>query len=110
LDTRLPACSHCYIEPTFTILAERRLRLCRRRRLRWKWLRKRASLLSSLGRGSQEVGLWRSLGKRKRGVAQIREGLAMASTTGAEMWHTYNLAQLAEACVKAGRIDEGLEA
>jgi len=34
----------------------------------------------------------------------------MASTTGAEMWHTYNLAQLAEACVKAGRIDEGLEA
>jgi predicted ATPase len=34
----------------------------------------------------------------------------MASATGAEMWRTYNLAQLAEACGKSGRIDEGLEA
>jgi len=33
----------------------------------------------------------------------------MASATGAEMWRTYNLAQLAEACGKAGRVDEGLE-
>jgi predicted ATPase len=49
------------------------------------------------------------LGESERGVAQIREGLAMASATGAEVWHTYNLAQLAEACGKAGRIDEGLE-
>jgi predicted ATPase len=49
------------------------------------------------------------LGQAEQGVAQIREGLAMASATGAEMWRTYNLAQLAEACGKAGRIDEGLE-
>jgi predicted ATPase len=33
----------------------------------------------------------------------------MASATGAEIWRTYNLAQLAEACGEAGRIDEGLE-
>jgi predicted ATPase len=49
------------------------------------------------------------LGQAEQGVAQIREGLAMASATGAEIWHPYNLAQLAEACGKAGRIDEGLE-
>jgi predicted ATPase len=49
------------------------------------------------------------LGQAEQGVAQIREGLAMASVTGAEVWHTYNLAQLAEACGKAGRIDEGVE-
>jgi len=48
------------------------------------------------------------LGQAEQGVAQIREGLAMASATGTEMWRTYNLAQLAEACGKAGRIDEGL--
>ena len=33
----------------------------------------------------------------------------MASATDAEMWRPYNLAQLAEACGKAGRIDQGLE-
>jgi class 3 adenylate cyclase/predicted ATPase len=49
------------------------------------------------------------LGQAGQGVAQIREGLAMASATGAEIWHTYNLAQLAEACCKTERIDEGLE-
>jgi predicted ATPase len=49
------------------------------------------------------------LGQTEQGVAQIREGLAMASATGSEMWRTYNLAQLAEACGKAGRIDEGLD-
>ena len=49
------------------------------------------------------------LGQAEQGIAQIREGLAMASATGAETWHTYNLAQLAEACGKAGRIDEGLD-
>ena len=32
----------------------------------------------------------------------------MASATGAELWRTYNLAQLAQACGKAGRTDEGL--
>jgi predicted ATPase len=49
------------------------------------------------------------LGQAEQGVAQIREGLAMASATSGEIWRTYNLAQLAEACGKAGRIDEGLE-
>ncbi len=49
------------------------------------------------------------LGQAEQGVAQVREGLAMASATGAELWRTYNLAQLAEACGKAERIDEGLE-
>src|SRR5205807_46807 len=49
------------------------------------------------------------LGQAEEGVAQIGEGLAMASATGAELWRTYNLAQLAEACEKADRIDEGLE-
>src|SRR6202030_2826330 len=49
------------------------------------------------------------LGQGEHGVAQIREGLAMASATGTQMWRTYNLAQLAEACGKAGRVDEGLE-
>jgi predicted ATPase len=49
------------------------------------------------------------LGQAGQGVAQIREGLAIASATGAEMWRTYNLALLAEACGKADRIDEGLE-
>src|SRR6266851_8400360 len=50
------------------------------------------------------------MGQAEQGVAQIREGLAMASAAGAEMWHPYNLAQLADACGKADRIDDGLEA
>src|ERR1700730_7996499 len=49
------------------------------------------------------------LGQAEQGIAQIREGLAVASTTGVQIWRPYNLAQLAEACGKAGRIDEGLE-
>jgi class 3 adenylate cyclase/predicted ATPase len=49
------------------------------------------------------------LGQAEQGVAQIREALAMASATIGEIWRTYNLAQLAEACGKAERIDEGLE-
>ena len=50
------------------------------------------------------------LRQAEQGVAQIREGLAMTSASGAELWRTYHLAQLAEACGKAGRVDEGLEA
>jgi len=51
------------------------------------------------------------LGHAEEGVAQIREGLAMASARGEEMlWRTYNLAQLAEAYGAAGRISDGLEA
>jgi hypothetical protein len=50
------------------------------------------------------------LSKAGEGVAQIREGFALAAATGSGLWRTYNLAQLAEACGKAGRIDEGLDA
>jgi predicted ATPase len=49
------------------------------------------------------------MGQAEQGIAEIREGLAMASATGVHIWRPYNLAQLAEACGKAGRIDEGLE-
>jgi len=49
------------------------------------------------------------LGQAEQGVAQIREGLAMASAISGELWRTYNLSQLAEACGKAGRLDEALE-
>jgi class 3 adenylate cyclase/tetratricopeptide (TPR) repeat protein len=50
------------------------------------------------------------LGQADQGVAQIHEGLALAAFTGAEMFRTYNLALLAEACGKANRIAEGLRA
>jgi predicted ATPase len=50
------------------------------------------------------------LGHAEQGVAEIREGLASAAATGAEMWQAYNMAQLAEACAKAGQVDEGLQA
>src|SRR5262249_12911855 len=50
------------------------------------------------------------LGQAQQGVAEIREGLASAAATGAEMWDAYNMAQLAEACAKAGHIDQGLRA
>jgi class 3 adenylate cyclase/predicted ATPase len=50
------------------------------------------------------------LGQTEQGVPQIRDGLAMASAAGTEIWRTYNLAQFAEAYGAAGRIDEGLEA
>ena len=50
------------------------------------------------------------LSQAEEGVAQIREGLTLAAATGSGLWRTYNLAQLAEACGKAGRIDEGLDA
>jgi class 3 adenylate cyclase/predicted ATPase len=50
------------------------------------------------------------LGHAEEGVALIREGLALAAASGSGLWRTYNLAQLAEACAKAGRIVEGLDA
>jgi predicted ATPase len=50
------------------------------------------------------------LGHDEQGVAELREGLASAATTGAELWRTYNTAQLAEACAKAGQVGEGLRA
>ena len=50
------------------------------------------------------------LGQPEPGVAQIREGLAIASATGSGFFRIYYLAQLADACGKTGRVDEGLEA
>jgi len=50
------------------------------------------------------------LEQAEQGVAQIHEGLGLAVATGAEIWRAYNLAQLAMACDKANRIDEGLRA
>ena len=48
------------------------------------------------------------LGHAEEGVAQIREGLTMASARGEEMiWRTYNLAQLAEACGAADALATG---
>ncbi len=44
------------------------------------------------------------------GVGQIREGLASLLDSGSAMWCTYYLALLAEACGRAGRIEEGLRA
>jgi class 3 adenylate cyclase/predicted ATPase len=50
------------------------------------------------------------LGQPEPGLAQIREGLAIASATGSGFFRIYYLAQLADVCGKTGRIDEGLEA
>jgi class 3 adenylate cyclase/predicted ATPase len=50
------------------------------------------------------------LGQAEQGVAQIRERMASAAANGNRLWRTYNLAQLADACGKAGRFDEGLDA
>jgi class 3 adenylate cyclase/predicted ATPase len=49
------------------------------------------------------------LGQAEQGVVQIREGLALATAQGTELQRPYNLAQLGEACGKAGHIDEALE-
>src|SRR5262249_46645893 len=45
-----------------------------------------------------------------QGIGEIRERLASAAASGNRLWRTYNLAQLAQACEKAGRVDEGLAA
>jgi predicted ATPase len=48
------------------------------------------------------------LGRGEEGVGQIREAIAASSAGPGELWRTYHLAQLAEACAKADRIGEGL--
>jgi class 3 adenylate cyclase/predicted ATPase len=48
------------------------------------------------------------IGSAEEGVGQIREAIAAMSAGPGEMWRTYDLAQLAEACAKADRIGEGL--
>ena len=50
------------------------------------------------------------LGQPEPGLAQIREGLAIASATGSGFFRIYYLAQLVDACGKTGRIDEGFKA
>ena len=50
------------------------------------------------------------LGRAAEGVDQIREEIAALSATRADLWLTFNLATLAEACARAGRIHEGLKA
>jgi predicted ATPase len=50
------------------------------------------------------------LGKAVEGVRQIREAIAGLPAGPGEMWSTYFLAQLAEACRQANRLGEGLGA
>ncbi len=49
-------------------------------------------------------------GDPEEGIAQIRESHAALETKGAGVWRPYFLCMLAEACMDAGRIDDGLEA
>jgi predicted ATPase len=48
-------------------------------------------------------------GHVEEGIAQIRQGLAVAQSIGATRDQTYNLALLAEASAQAGQTTEGLE-
>jgi predicted ATPase/class 3 adenylate cyclase len=49
-------------------------------------------------------------GQGKEGIAQIRQGLDAYCATGAEYQRTFFLSLLAEACRKAGRVEDGLRA
>jgi predicted ATPase len=49
-------------------------------------------------------------GRNEEGIAQIQEGLAASRTTGAELFMTSYLGWLVEACLVAGRFDDGLNA
>ena len=49
-------------------------------------------------------------GRNEEGIAQIREGLAALRATGTEMFRPYLLCLLAEACMQAGSLDDGLSA
>jgi len=49
-------------------------------------------------------------GKVKKGIAQMNQGLAMIKATGIQTCFTRLLARMAEACLKTGKIDEGLAA
>jgi predicted ATPase len=48
--------------------------------------------------------------RNEEGIAQIQEGLAAYRATGSENVRTYSLSLLAEACMEAGRLGEGLSA
>jgi predicted ATPase/class 3 adenylate cyclase len=47
-------------------------------------------------------------GQREEGITQIRQGLAIYQSTGAELGWPYYLAELAEACGLVGQAEEGL--
>jgi len=49
-------------------------------------------------------------GRNEEGIAQMQEGLAAARATGTGLILPYFLCLLAEACMVAGRIDDGLSA
>jgi predicted ATPase len=49
-------------------------------------------------------------GHHEAGTAQIEESLAERRAKGAELYRPYYLCLLAEACLKAGRLDDGLSA
>jgi predicted ATPase len=48
--------------------------------------------------------------RNEEGIEQIREGMAAYRATGSEHGRPYFLTLLAEACMEAGRLDEGLNA
>jgi predicted ATPase len=62
--------------------------------------------VASIERGSAMA----EQGRNEEGIAQIQEGLAALRATGAENGRPQNLSQLAEACMKTGRLDDGLSA
>jgi class 3 adenylate cyclase/predicted ATPase len=47
-------------------------------------------------------------GRYDEGIRQIQEGLAAYRATGTELGRPYDLCLLAEACMEAGRLDDGL--
>ena len=64
-----------------------------------------------LGQGlSCRAGRWPNRDRVKRGLAQIRQGLATYQAIGAGIFQSYYLALLAEAYGKAGQAEEGLAA
>ena len=48
-------------------------------------------------------------GQVERGIAEVREGLAVMQATGCDFRRSYYLSLLAQVCGRAGQIDEGLE-
>jgi predicted ATPase len=50
------------------------------------------------------------MGNHEEGIAVMRQGLAMYRTTGVEIGQPYLMCLLAEACIEADRLDEGLAA
>jgi class 3 adenylate cyclase/predicted ATPase len=49
-------------------------------------------------------------GHNKEGIAQLQEGLVASRATGAGVLEPYSLCLLAEACMQANRLDDGLSA